>query len=118
MLRILTTQEFFTKNSLPLSVFEFSHYTNDEKRHTHEFCELVIVKSGSALHTTDISQYKIKTGDVFIIPEGFHHKYTEVNNLFLINVLYNPAALPLPVLDMNDFVFFNIMFRKKNGLSG
>jgi len=97
----------------PLSVFEHEHHDNDEKRHTHEFCELVIVKSGSALHATDISQYKITTGDVFIIPKAFNHKYTEVNNLCLINVLYDPDALPLPVLDMNDFVFFNIMFRKK-----
>jgi len=114
MQRILKTQDFFTESSLPLSVFEFPHYTNDERRHTHEFCELVIVKSGSALHTNDISQYKIKTGDVFIIPKAFYHKYTEVNDLFLINVLYDPDALPLPVLDMNDFIFFNIMFRKKN----
>jgi AraC-like DNA-binding protein len=113
MLRILKTQEFFTESSLPLSVFECSHYANDERRHTHEFCELVIVKSGRALHTTDVSQYEIKSGDVFIIPKGSFHKYTEVNDLFLINVLYDPVSLPLPVMDMNDFVFFNIMFRKK-----
>lgn len=114
MQKILKTEEFFTENSLPLSVFECPHYDNDERRHMHEFCELVIVKSGCALHTTDVSQYKIKSGDVFIIPKGSFHKYTEVNNLLLINVLYDPVALPLPVLDMNDFIFFNIMFRKNN----
>ena len=113
MFRILKTQEFFTESNLPLSVFQHLHSSNDEKRHTHEFCELVIVESGSALHTTDSGQYRVKAGDVFIIPKGSFHKYTEVNELLLINVLYDPDALPLPVLDMDDFVFFNIMFRKK-----
>lgn len=113
MFRILKTQEFFTESNLPLSVFQHLHSSNDEKRHTHEFYELVIVESGSALHTTDFEQYRVKTGDVFVIPKDSFHKYTEVSELLLINVLYDPAALPLPVLDMNDFVFFNIMFRKK-----
>ncbi len=113
MFKTLKVQDFFTQSSLPLSVFECLHENNDEKRHSHEFCELVIVKSGKALHSTDLGQYKIKTGDVFIIPKGFFHKYTEVDNLLLINVLYDPDALPMPVLDMNDFVFFNIMFHRK-----
>lgn len=113
MFKTLKIQEFFTHNSMPLSVFEFLHADNDEGLHTHEFCELVIVKSGSALHTTDSGQYKIKTGDIFIVPKSSFHKYTEVDNLLLSNVLYDPAALPMPILDMNDFVFFNIMFRKK-----
>lgn len=114
MLKTLTTFEFFAENSLPLSVFEYAHYCNDEKLHVHEFCELVIVKSGSALHTINAKQYNVKTGDVFIIPKGFSHKYTKVSNLLLTNVLYDPVALPLPVLDMNDFVFYNIMFRSKH----
>jgi len=113
MFRILKTQEFFTESNLPLSVFQHLHSSDDERRHTHEFCELVIVESGSALHATDFGQYKVKAGDVFIIPEGAFHKYTGVDELLLINVLYDPDALPLPVLDMDDFVFFNIMFRKK-----
>ena len=113
MFKILKVQEFFSQNSLPLSVFGHLHTEDDEKLHSHEFCELVIIKSGSALHTIDTGQYKVKTGDVFIIPEGITHKYTEVDNLLLTNILYDPAALPMPVMDMNDFVFFNIMFRKK-----
>lgn len=114
MFKILKIQEFFTESSLPLSVFECSHSNHDEKNHAHEFRELVIIKSGSAFHTTDFGQYAIKSGDVFIIPKGSFHKYTEIKNLLLVNVLYDPDLLPLPVLDMNDFVFFNIMFRKED----
>lgn len=113
MFKTLKIQEFFAQSSLPLTVFEFLHIENDERLHTHEFCELVVVKSGSALHTTDAGRYRIRTGDVFIIPKGAFHKYTEVDNLLLTNVLYDSDALPMPLLDMNDFVFFNIMFRKK-----
>jgi len=112
-LNILKIQDFFRNEVLPLSVLEYSQNNDDRKQHAHEFCELVIVKSGSALHFTDACSFRVKAGDVFIIPIGFYHKYTEVDHLSMINVLYDPDSLPLPVLDMNDFAFFNIMFRPK-----
>ncbi len=61
-------------------------------RHTHEgFYELVVVRSGSATHVYDGVKSRIESGDVYLIPPGEPHYYTNANQLGIYNVLFTKA---------------------------
>ena len=61
-----------------------------ERPHDHHQHELVIIMSGSGTHVTDTGEWPIRAGDVFVIDPGYHHKYSNVRQLQLVNVLIEP----------------------------
>jgi len=115
--KILTSDEFFRDCNFPLSVIKFTHTGSDDKFHAHEFYELVIVTGGNAVHHVNRLQYEIGCGDVFIIPRGVEHRYSNVDTLMLLNIIYKADFLPIPVLDMKNFIFFETLFRKTSQLA-
>lgn len=68
--------------------------------HLHDFVELVCVLQGTGVHVTDLGSRTISEGDVFIIPRGGIHSYSDVCRLVLANILFDPDKLPMPHLDM------------------
>lgn len=70
--------------------------------HTHgQLKELVIIIRGRCRHLTATGCYPLKEGDVFIVPEDTPHGYDQTNDVGLINILYNPQQLALPLHDLN-----------------
>ncbi|MFM2480080.1 helix-turn-helix domain-containing protein [Celerinatantimonas sp. YJH-8] len=59
--------------------------------HSHEFYELVLVLSGSAIHIVDGIASPIARGSIFYLSRSeLEHCYVNMDNLCLTNVLLNP----------------------------
>jgi AraC family L-rhamnose operon transcriptional activator RhaR/AraC family L-rhamnose operon regulatory protein RhaS len=84
------------------------------QQHTHEFVEMIVILTGSGIHQTKFSKYKISAGDVIVIPKNGVHGYCEVNELELMNVLFDPQQLPLPLLDLYKLPGYNALFGLEN----
>ena len=84
----LDQQEFFDKdrviNILPRAPQE------PFPEHCHSFHELVLVKSGSALHICDGSAAHISKGSILYLREDDEHVFDQMDNLCLTNVLFMP----------------------------
>lgn len=114
--KILSSKEFFSDVFFPLSALRFVHNMRDERPHSHEFSELVIITDGNAVHEVNGTRYEVKRGDVFIVYKGLAHQYLNPDGLYLINIIYDSGKLPVPVIDMQDFVFFNLLLNKSTKL--
>ena len=57
--------------------------------HIHNFDELVIVYSGSAIHVVDNEEYPLIRGDAFVIHGSHRHGFLDTKNLCLANFLYS-----------------------------
>lgn len=82
---------YFSAVDDKLSIY-ISDPEGNNQEHTHDFDELVIVKSGHGLHVINSQPIFIKTGDVFYVKKGEYHFYDELGTLKLINILINPEV--------------------------
>jgi AraC family transcriptional regulator, L-rhamnose operon regulatory protein RhaS len=85
----LTIQDYFPSAKHKLSIYR-SDPEDNNKEHSHEFEEFVIVTGGRGFHVIDGQPYFIKRGDVFFIKKESSHFYDEIDALKLINILINP----------------------------
>ena len=74
--------------SHPHDVTEIDHY--------HDFCELVLVVSGRGWHVLEGESFPVAAGNVFVVQGQQVHCFRDRVDLVLINVMYDPARLPLP----------------------
>lgn len=65
--------------------------------HYHDFTELVIVCSGRGQHVLEGERFPVAAGDVFVVQGKQAHCFRECQDLILLNVMYDPARLDLPV---------------------
>jgi len=59
-----------------------------ESVHIHDFDELVVIFSGSAIHKIDDEKYPVFRGDVFVVRGDHRHCFVDINDLSLANFLY------------------------------
>ncbi|MFM2485014.1 helix-turn-helix domain-containing protein [Celerinatantimonas yamalensis] len=97
----LSCDDFFTANQMINILPREPQLPFPE--HSHDFYELVLVKSGCAIHIKDGEATPIGRGSVFFInnPE-FHHNFTHMERLCLVNVIFNPERL-------KHHIFLNIL---------
>lgn len=74
--------------SHPNDVTEIDHY--------HDFCELAVVVSGRGRHVLEGESFPVSAGSVFVVQGSQVHCFRDREGLVLINVMYDPARLPLP----------------------
>ena len=67
-----------------------------EIAHQHDFCELVIVAQGQAMHHLEGHEFAVAAGDVFLLQGQHRHFFYGRKNLDLINVMYDPQKINLP----------------------
>ena len=67
-----------------------------EVEHSHDFCELVIVTQGRAMHRLEGNEFPVTAGDVFLLQGHQRHYFFERKNLNLINIMYDPEKIALP----------------------
>lgn len=91
--------EYFKKEWL-FSIRDFPIFINSDlpqkntSWHTHDFFELVLVARGHGEHRlSEEFSYGIMQGDVFAISPGKVHCYTNINNMQLYNILFEPELL-------------------------
>jgi len=87
---------------------------NPANFHFHEFMELVFIESGQGIHFTETESYPIAAGDVFVIRKHDAHGYSNTNNLRLINVLFSPDKLGLPLKELDNLRGYHAMFETKH----
>jgi len=78
--------------------------------HDHAFDELVIVLSGTAMHTIDNQTYPVKAGDVFVLKRGSIHKYQEPKGFAVANVMFDAKKLDMDHWDIRELPGYHVLF--------
>jgi AraC-like DNA-binding protein len=88
----VTARRVFTERSGQPShqndVTEIDHY--------HDFSELVLVLSGRGRHVLEGESFPVSAGNVFVVQGNRIHSFRDREELVIVNVMYDPAQLPLP----------------------
>ncbi len=87
--------------------------------HSHEFCEVAIVSAGSGrqrIYGRGFVDAVAK--DVFILPTGTTHGYSDVDGMVVINVLFSPERIPIPELDIANLEAFRYLSKAKGPKAG
>lgn len=109
MHRILKTSEWFNADGFPITV-ERRQPQEPFGPHAHEFSELVLVTGGKGLHVTGAESWPLAAGDVFVISGNRPHHYDEMQNLCLINILFQPKKLRLELADLPSLAGYHALF--------
>lgn len=64
--------------------------------HYHDFCELVLVTAGRGRHLLEGESFPVSAGNVFVVQGNQVHCFRDREGLVLVNIMYDPARLPLP----------------------
>lgn len=81
-----------------------------EREHDHDFMELVLVVRGEAQQRLQGQDYPVATGDVYILQNRSRHYFHAIRELELINVMYDPARLPLPFDQLRRLSGYSALF--------
>ncbi|WP_372807199.1 AraC family transcriptional regulator [Pontiella sp.] len=81
-----------------------------EIEHSHDFCELVVVTRGSAMHMLEGAAFPVTAGDVFLLQGRQRHYFFERTNLDLINIMYDPEKIALPENELRRMPGYCAMF--------
>ena len=95
--------------SLPISV----NYEDPQPAiplHHHFFDELVIILTGSAMHTIDGQTYPVKAGDVFVVKRGSIHNYQDPKGFALANVIFDAKKLDMGNWDIRELTGYHVLF--------
>jgi AraC-like DNA-binding protein len=89
--------------------------------HSHDFTELVVILGGRGVHYSSDEQYGVATGDAFVVTTA--HGYRDVENLDLVNILFDPRQLALPLAEARKIPGYHAFFalepryRKEHGFA-
>jgi AraC family L-rhamnose operon transcriptional activator RhaR/AraC family L-rhamnose operon regulatory protein RhaS len=78
--------------------------------HAHEFAEIVIITAGRGVHVTGKETYPLNTGDAFVIGGSRQHYYHSMENLCLMNILFQPDKLNLRTHDLRTLPGYHALF--------
>jgi AraC-like DNA-binding protein len=67
---------------------QFLEVRSNVAPHDHDYYEICVAHSGSALHQTDSYDLPFKSGSVVVIAPGQTHAFAQVKNLTVTNVYY------------------------------
>jgi len=81
-----------------------------EVEHSHDFCELVIVTHGSAMHMLEGKEFPVTAGDVFLLQGRQRHYFYDREALDLINIMYDPEKIGLPENELRKLPGYCAMF--------
>lgn len=106
----LKSAAVFADNSFPLACVRI----NDHKAcgiHCHEFHEIVVILTGHGRHVTDREEYPIEAGDVFLLRDNMAHGYADTDRMTLVNILFDPKRLALPMDYLRDLPGYHALFK-------
>lgn len=109
MKRILKIDDWFHPDGFPISV-ERREPQEAFEPHAHEFAELVIVTGGKCLHVTGNDSWELTAGDVFVIAGLSEHEYRNLEDLRLVNILYQPNQLKMGLMDLTSVAGYHALF--------
>lgn len=85
--------------------------------HDHDFVEIAIVEAGRGMHRFGEVVLPIETGDLFILPPGYHHAWVETHTLTVTNVMIAKLE-DLPLLaGLRRYPAFDALFGHEPNLA-
>ena len=102
-------KDFFHSDEIPIRILH-REPQHEYPMHTHDFSELVLVLDGEGTHFTKKNNFRIGRGNLFVINGDQAHGYKELNNLILINILFDLKKMSLPELDIGQCAGFHTLF--------
>ena len=72
-------------NNFSVRAFTYKNYSIE--MHNHDFYEVNIIFSGNGTHCIESGRFRVKSGDVFVIPPMVAHAYTDTYNLEVYHIL-------------------------------
>jgi AraC-like DNA-binding protein/mannose-6-phosphate isomerase-like protein (cupin superfamily) len=100
----------FATPDLPLRVVRLADHGATPIQHGHSFHELVLILAGRGTHAVGDETYRLRAGDVFVVLGDTTHGYPETDRLSLINILYDPAHLGFPIVDLGVLPGYHALF--------
>ena len=85
--------------------------------HTHDFCEMIYVFSGTGKHVTEQGTYDIGPGDLFVIPPQRGHSYEDRKHMALVNIMFDLNRLPFPADHLVSDPCFRAFFLPDESIS-
>jgi len=79
-------------------------------QHRHHFTEIVFILAGHGTHLLDGVASTIEAGDCFVIPVDSVHGYCDVDELHLINILFDARLLAPFLRELNALPGFHALF--------
>lgn len=67
---------------------EKAFVNSNVENHTHDFCEIFFVVSGTANHTYGCREYSVSKGDVFVLKGNEQHSFTNCTDFKLFNIMF------------------------------
>ena len=115
----LTAQgsEYFTLPECPIAVRRVNTLLLAQHRrdytlvpHRHDFSELIIITRGSGLQIIDGVEFPVVSGDVFMLQGNSVHGFIKQEGISMVNVMFNPRKLPLPMNFLQKMPGFQVIF--------
>lgn len=79
-------------------------------QHSHDFCELALITGGKAMHWLEGADFPITAGDAFVLQAQHRHYYHELERLEMINIMFDPKRLELPVNRLEKIPGYRALF--------
>lgn len=110
MPRKLIGTSFFPDGDFPLACMRIDNHRATDV-HRHDFYELVVILAGRGRHITDREEYTLEAGDVFLLRGHMAHGYADTEHMTLVNILFDPDRLALPMPLLRDLPGYHALFR-------
>ncbi len=117
MATFLDNDHYFGQGGFPIAVYreglsddprKMPNFT--EVEHSHSFWEIVLINGGQGKHWLEGQSFPVSTGDVFLIQNNQRHYFHDLQDLALVNVLYDPDLLGLPESELRKLPGYYAMF--------
>ncbi|TWU03641.1 helix-turn-helix domain-containing protein [Neorhodopirellula pilleata] len=106
---VLRRADWFSDPTCPIAV-ERQEPQDPIGLHAHDFCEIVVITGGHGQHVTGENRYDLKTGDTFVIGGARPHDYVNLNELCLINILFDSNEIPWTMGDLMSVPGYHVLF--------
>ncbi|MBF0198432.1 MAG: helix-turn-helix domain-containing protein [Planctomycetes bacterium] len=81
-----------------------------DQAHTHDYSEIMIILGGTGKHYVDDSIYDLAPGDIFVINGTVSHAISDIENLTVCNINYDPSEILTQCSELRALSGFNAMF--------
>ncbi len=110
IMKRLSASTVFPDRGFPLSCLRHERHAPTEL-HSHDFHELVVILGGHGRHVTETRNYPIQAGDVFLVRGEMAHGYADTDRMALVNILFDPRRLRLPLAGLADVPGYHALFQ-------
>ena len=107
---MLRAKDWLHSDGFPLAV-ERRNPQGPFGPHGHDFSEIVVVTGGRGTHRIGRDAWPLSAGDVFVVKGPETHEYRDLDQLLLINVLFQSDKLHLELADLTSLPGYHALFR-------